>query len=310
MKHKIISYHKFITGLFFLLFLLWKPLTAFALEVPSLVETQWLGDNLKRADIRLIYIGDSSTEDRADFNNKHVPNSLYLSRKELNAVFIKGTRSIDKGKFEILVGRLGISNDTGIVLYDKDGDSISTTFVFWVMKYAGHRDIGILNGGITKWIKEKRKTTDNPLSVEALKYKAAIDGSIRADADYVRKNLKNPQVIILDTRSPDEYTGKEKMGNRRRGHIPGAVNIAFHKANLNDDGTFKAASDIKAVYESKGVTKDKEIITYCQGGVRASHTYFVLKHLLGYPKVRVYAESMGEWANKWNFIKYPMKKGS
>ena len=97
------------------------------------------------------------------------------------------------------------------------------------------------------------------------------------------------------------------MGNKRTGHIPGAINLPFAPTNLNKDGTFKSVNELKATYESKGVTKDKEIISYCQGGIRAAHTYFVLKHLLGYPKVRNYVGSWGEW-NRLDPNKYPVEK--
>jgi len=215
----------------------------------------------------------------------------------------------DKAKFEALMGRLGISNDTYVVLYGSGGGNPFVTTAFWLLKYNGHKKVSYLNGGIAKWNKENRQTVSGaPAKVAATTYKATPDESIRADADYVLKSLKNPNAAIVDARSSGEYNGTKSMNNKREGHIPGAINIEFKSANLNDDGTFKSVRDLKAVYEAKGVTKDKEIIVYCLGGVRASHTYFVLKYLLGYPKVRNYVGSWGEWGNRLDPAKYPVEK--
>ncbi|MBI4838543.1 MAG: sulfurtransferase, partial [Nitrospirae bacterium] len=143
--------------------------------------------------------------------------------------------------------------------------------------------------------------------VAPAKYKAAPDESIRAEAGYVAQNLKNPKVAIVDVRAADEYTGTNAMGNKRTGHMPGVVHLPFNTTNLNNDGTFKSADALKAAYEAKGITKDKEVIVYCQGGVRAAHTYFTLKHILGYPKVKNYVGSWGEWS-KLDPAKHPAEK--
>ncbi|RJQ17452.1 MAG: sulfurtransferase, partial [Nitrospiraceae bacterium] len=103
-------------------------------------------------------------------------------------------------------------------------------------------------------------------------------------------------------------TGKNPLGNKRVGHLPGSINIDSYANNLNPDETFKSAGDLKAVYESKGITKDKEVIVYCQGGVRAAQTFIALKYILGYPKVRNYVGSIGEWAHKPEPAKYPLEK--
>jgi thiosulfate/3-mercaptopyruvate sulfurtransferase len=176
------------------------------------------------------------------------------------------------------------------------------------MKYFSHEKVSYLNGGITKWLKEGRKTTTGaPAKVASTKYKAVPDASILANADYVLQNLKNPKIAIVDTRSLKEYRGNPRR-NKRGGHIPSAILLDFYPTNLNKDGNFKSVKDLKAAYEAKGVTRDKEVITYCQAGVRAAHTYFALKHLLDYPKVRNYVGSWGEWGNRLDPKKYSLEK--
>jgi thiosulfate/3-mercaptopyruvate sulfurtransferase len=176
------------------------------------------------------------------------------------------------------------------------------------MKYNGHKNVSYLNGGLAKWTAEKRPVTGDAAKVALAKYKTAPDESIRAESGYVAQNLKNPKVAIVDVRAADEYSGtNNEMRNKRTGHMPGAVNLPFDTTNLNNDGTFKSAAALKAAYEAKGITKDKEIIVYCEGGVRAAHTYFTLKHILGYPKVRNYVGSWGEWS-KLDPAKHPAEK--
>jgi thiosulfate/3-mercaptopyruvate sulfurtransferase len=276
-----------------------------------LVETQWLVDNLKKPEIRIVYVGSMSPKSMASFGGKHIPGSAYLSIGSLMGALGDGSMPPDKAKFEALMGKLGISNDTHVVVYGTGGGNPFITNAFWLMKYFGHNKVSYLNGGITKWTQEKRGTaTGAPAQITPTKYKAVPDESVRADANYVLQNLKNPKVAIVDTRGADAYSGKmnEVPGaNKRTGHIPGAINLNFYPTNLNKDGTFKSVKDLKAAYEAKGVTKDKEAITYCQGGFRSAHTYFVLKHLLEYPKVRNYIGSWGEWSNL-DPAKYPLEK--
>jgi thiosulfate/3-mercaptopyruvate sulfurtransferase len=193
-----------------------------------------------------------------------------------------------------------------VVLHSSD--SIFTAGAFWLFDYFGHKKLSILNGGSEKWMKEGRATNGETAKINPASYKANADASAYANADYVLKNLKNPKTAIVDTRGTAEYTGKDLMGNKIGGHLPGALDLGFYPSNLNNDGTFKSVKDLKAVYEKAGVTKDKEVITYCQAGVRAGHSYFVLKHILGYPKVRNYVGSWGEWGNRLDTAKYPVEK--
>lgn len=282
---------------------------ALANGVTPLVETQWLADNLKNKDIRLVYVGGMAENDEVNFANKHIKGSVYLAIGELMDV-MGGSTPPDKVKFEALMSDLGIDKSSHVILHGSGGGNPFITAALWLMDYNNHKKISYLNGGFDKWNQEKRETTGEATKIKPTAYSAEpINESIRADAEYVLKNLKNSKVVIIDTRGADVYKGEvnEVESNKRVGHIPSAVNLNFFTTNLKEDGTFKSIEDLKSVYEAKGVTKDKEVIVYCQGGVRASHTYFVLKHLLDYPRVRVYVGSWGEWSNL-DPAKYPVEK--
>ncbi|GBD95875.1 MAG TPA: sulfurtransferase [Nitrospirae bacterium] len=278
-------------------------------DVPSLVETEWLAENLQKEELRIIYIAAMSPGDKQNFDAKHIPGALYLDIGSFMNVLGNGSAPPDKAKFEALMGRLGISNDTNVVVLSKGGGNPFIASALWLMEYFGHEKICYLNGGMAKWNKEGRQTTGAPAKINPAVFKASPNPSILATADYVLKNLRNPKVVIVDARGKGEYDGTQNVGqNKRTGHIPGAINLNFYPTNLNNDGTFKSVKELKAVYEAKGVTKDKEIISYCQGGVRAANTYFVLKHLLGYPEVRNYVGSWGEWGNRLDPARYPLEK--
>ena len=280
-------------------------------STPVLVETQWLEDNLNQSGMSIIYIGGMAADDKANFDAKHVPGSSYIGIGSLMGVLGNGSAPPDKAKFEALMSEHGISNDSYVVVYGSGGANPFIPSAYWILQYFGHDKVSYLNGGLSKWNKEGRKTAGEPTKITAATYKAgAANESIMAGPDDVLAGLKNSKVVIVDTRQADVYSGeKNEMPdqNKRAGHIPGAINLNYYPTNLNEDGTFKSADDLKAAYEAKGVTKDKEVITYCQGGVRGAHTYLVLKHILGYPNVKVYVGSWGEWSNL-DPEKYPVEK--
>lgn len=273
--------------------------------VSSLVETQWLADNLKNPDIRIIHLGSNEQ----GFNFKHIPGSVFVGIGDLMGAVGNGSAPPDKAKFEGLMSRLGVGNNTHAVIVGSASGPPFPVTVFWLMKYHGHEKVSFVNGGITKWIKENRVMTSDATKVSPAKYNSSPDGSVYATADFVVKNIKNPKTAIVDVRAADEYSGQNSLGmNKRVGHIPGVTNLEFRSTNLNADGTFKSVNDLKAAYEAKGVTGDKEVIIYCQGGIRAANTYFVLKHILGYPNVKNYVGSWGEWGNRLDPATYPVEK--
>lgn len=273
--------------------------------VAPLVETQWLVDNLKNPDIRILHIGSEENM----FNARHIPGSVFMNVGDLMGSIGDGSAAPDKAKFEGIMSRLGIDNASHVVIV---GSATGTPFpvtAFWLMKYHGHNKVSLLNGGVTKWAAENHIMTGDPAVVKASKYASKPDMSVYADAKYVLANIKNPKVSIVDVRGEDEYSGANTLGmNKRAGHVPGVTNLDSIPTNNNNDGTFKSVKDLQAAYNAKGVTKDKEVIAYCQGGVRASNTYFVLKHILGYPNVKNYVGSWGEWSNRLDPAQYPVEK--
>jgi len=302
---------KFLTVLcalfiFSLLFFSHQTVSAGA-DAQALVETSWLSDNLKNPGLAIVYVGGPASK-KENFEAKHIPGAVFLDFGALMGALGDSSTPPDKAKFEALAGSLGIGNDNHVIVHS--GDTLFSSAAFWLFDYFGHKKVSLLNGTITKWMNEGRATTGGPAKITPATYKAAPNASLFATADDVLKNLKNPKAVILDVRSAGEFKGTDDptKQNKKLGRIPGAVNLDFFSTNLNNDGTFKSANELKAAYEAKGVTKDKEIIVYCQGGVRAAVSAVALDHILGYPKVRNYVGSWGEWGNRLDTAKYPIEK--
>ena len=211
---------------------------------------------------------------------------------------------IGKEEFEQLMSRHGISPDSKVVLYG-DFNNWFAAFAFWVFKYYGHRNVSIMNGGRKKWEIEGRPYTTEVPEVDACAYSAPEpDKTVRAYLPDVREALGSDGRVLVDVRSPKEFSGEVTAppeypteNAQRGGHIPGARSIPWATAVNDADGTFKAVDELRANYEPKGVTSDKDVICYCRIGERSSHSWFVLKYLLGYPQVRNYDGSWTEWGN-------------
>jgi thiosulfate/3-mercaptopyruvate sulfurtransferase len=209
---------------------------------------------------------------------------------------------IDQKSFAELCSQSGIAGDSTVVLYG-DNNNWFAAWAFWQFKYYGHGDVRLMNGGRKKWELEGRPLTTDVPSPGTVSYTAqSPDASIRARRDYVASAVEEGSTYLVDVRSPDEFTGKIiappglPETAQRPGHIPGAVNIPWSKA-VNDDGTFKGYDDLVSLYGGQGVKDDQETIAYCRIGERSSHTWFVLKYLLGLPQVRNYDGSWTEWGN-------------
>jgi thiosulfate/3-mercaptopyruvate sulfurtransferase len=212
---------------------------------------------------------------------------------------------IPKDKLEKLLGESAIGNDTTVVLYG-DNNNWFACWALWQLRMFGHKDVRIMNGGRKKWIAEGRPLTKDIPKYTATTYKAREpDFSIRAFLPEVMKSIGAQGWAYVDVRSPDEYTGKILAPPglpetcQRGGHVPGAASIPWGK-NCNEDGSFKSADELKAMYQAAGVTPDKSVIAYCRIGERSSLSWFVLKDLLGYPRVQNYDGSWTEWGNLVN----------
>jgi thiosulfate/3-mercaptopyruvate sulfurtransferase len=264
----------------------------------TLVDVEWLQAHLADPTVRVIEVD----VDTADYKRGHIPGAVSFNwHKDLLDQVIRAP--ISKKQLEALLSRVGVSNLTTIVLYG-DHHNWFATWAFWLLKYYGHRDVCLLDGGRARWLADKREIITQVPSHPPTSYTAqASHANIRAFRDQVLLTLGCRGGVLVDVRSPAEYSGEllahatvPREGAQRGGHIPDAVNIPWVMA-VREDGTFKSAEELHALYAGKGVTPDKEVIVYCCDGERSSHTWFVLHCLLGYTHVRNYDGSWAEWGS-------------
>jgi thiosulfate/3-mercaptopyruvate sulfurtransferase len=271
-----------------------------------LVDTQWIEEHLNDPKIR---IAEVDYDSQTNYEIGHIPNSVLIDwKKDINHDV---TRDIlDVNKYQELLQRIGIkNNETTVILYG-DFNNWFAAFAFWVFKYYGYGDVRLLNGGRKKWLEEDRPVTKDvpnfPKGEIKIDGAHKPDGNIRiflADIKNALVSRRKFQIKLVDVRSPAEYAGQISAPPeyptehaQRAGHIPGANNIPWAHA-LKEDGTFKSFEDLTKLYESNGISPKNEVITYCRIGERSSHSWFVLKYLLGYPDVKNYDGSWTEWGN-------------
>jgi thiosulfate/3-mercaptopyruvate sulfurtransferase len=263
-----------------------------------LVTTEWISQHAKDPGLRLVEVDVDTTA----YDQGHIDGAISWNwQTELQ----DGLRRdlADPQAFEELLGKAGISPDTTIVLYG-DNNNWFAAWAFWQLKYYGHDKVLIVNGGRKKWLEEKRPVSTNKPAITAATYKVkAANTAIRAKRDDVFAAVeKKSGAQLVDVRSPDEFSGKiiappgMTETAQRGGHIPGAASIPWAQA-VNEDGTFKSVDALKTLYNGKGITGDQPVIAYCRIGERSSHTWFVLKYLLGVKDVRNYDGSWTEWGN-------------
>jgi thiosulfate/3-mercaptopyruvate sulfurtransferase len=263
-----------------------------------LVTTDWVAQNLNAPNTRLVEVDVDTTA----YDQGHIPGAVSWNWQTQLQDNVKRDL-IDRAALEKLLGDSGISNDTTILLYG-DNNNWFAAYAFWQLKYYGHKNVKLVNGGRKKWLEEKRALTKDAAQVTPSTYRVSgTDESLRAFRDDVLAVVQGrKRGQLVDVRSVDEFTGKiiappgMTETAQRAGHIPNAANIPWAQA-ANEDGTFKSAEALATLYQGKGVTGSDEVIAYCRIGERSSHTWFALKYLLGYNNVRNYDGSWTEWGN-------------
>jgi thiosulfate/3-mercaptopyruvate sulfurtransferase len=263
-----------------------------------LVTTEWAAAHANEPNIRLVEVDvDSSAYDQG-----HIAGAVGWNwQSQLQDNLRRDL--IDKAALEKLLSESGISNGTTVLLYG-DNNNWFAAYAFWQLKYYGHKDVRLINGGRKKWLEEKRALVTDVPKYAAAHYKASgPDESIRARKEQVFAAIdKSKKAQLVDVRSVDEFTGKiiappgMSETAQRAGHIPGAANVPWVQAAA-EDGTFKSAEALQQLYQSNGIVGGDEVIAYCRIGERSSHTWFVLKYLLGYDNVKNYDGSWTEWGN-------------
>lgn len=273
----------------------------------ALVSTDWVAEHLRDPGVVIAEVDVDTTA----YEEGHIPGSIGWNWQTQLCDTVQRD-IISKTALEKLLGSSGISNDTIVILYG-DNNNWFAAWAYWQLKMYGHKDVRIMNGGRKKWLAEGRELTKEMPAPRATTYSVGgFNERYRAMMMQVQKAMEQKSAVLVDVRSNDEFTGKILSPPglpetcQRGGHIPGAKNIPWAQA-CNDDGTFKSAEDLEALYTGRGVTRENPVIAYCRIGERSSHTWFVLKELLGYSNVSNYDGSWTEWGN---LVGAPVEKGA
>ena len=273
----------------------------------ALVETDWLEEHVNDPNIRVIEVD----EDTEAYEKGHIQGAVGWNwTTDLHTEV--GRDYVDQAGLSELLSAAGVGPDTTVILYGGNNNWFAA-YAYWVLKLRGFDDVKLLNGGRKKWELESRELTQDPPSASGTGF--SISGGerdqIRALRDEVLGKVEGATGFV-DVRSPEEFRGEKLAPDHLPqeqaqvpGHIAGAANIPWAKA-ANEDGTFKSADELKALYEAEGITGDREIIAYCRIGERSSHTWFALQELLGYPNVKNYD---GSWTEYGSLVGAPVEKG-
>ena len=263
---------------------------AFATDV--LVDTEWIEAHAADPSLRVLEVGGNANA----FGEGHLPGAAFLSMRSLsNPDDPIGGQIATAAQVSAALSNVGLGRDQTVVLYDRR-NNLQAARAYWVLKYYQHADVRIYNGGTPKWTEDGQVMSTVVVEYEPSDYQAGPpDPEIRTTWQYVVDHTDDPATLFCDTRGPEEYLGRDVRAERG-GRIPGSINVEWTAA-VNANGTFKSSEELAALYGGAGFTPDKQIITYCQSGVRGAHTWFVLSELLGYPSVRNYDGSWVEYGN-------------
>jgi thiosulfate/3-mercaptopyruvate sulfurtransferase len=273
----------------------------------ALVDTDWLEEHLDDPNIRVIEVD----EDTTAYEKGHIPGAVGWNwNTDLHAPV--GRDYVGQDGLGTLLQRAGVRPDTTVVLYGGNNNWFAA-YAYWLLRYLGFENVKLLNGGRKKWELESRQLNSDVPSHAATDFRvqAPVNSQWRAFRDEVLDRVREGNASLIDVRSPEEYRGEKLAPDHLPqeqaqvpGHIPGAVNLPWAKA-ANDDGSFKAAEELKALYEGAGVGGRNEVIAYCRIGERSSHTWFALHELLGYDDVKNYD---GSWTEYGSLVGVPVEK--
>jgi thiosulfate/3-mercaptopyruvate sulfurtransferase len=271
----------------------------------ALVSTDWAAEHGRDPGVRLVEVDVDPTV----YDGGHLEGAVGWNwRRDLQDQTVRDLVSAES--LARILGQSGISPDTTILLYG-DNNNWFAAYAYWALKYYGHDQVKLVNGGRVKWEAEGRPySTDVPTYPETqYRFRGAPKEDIRAYREQVLERIG--KAGLVDVRSPKEYSGEllapenlPQEGAQRGGHIPTAVSIPWATA-VKEDGTFKSSEELKEIYGGKGISPEREVIAYCRIGERSAHTWFVLTELLGYPQVRNYDGSWTEWGSS---IRVPIEK--
>ncbi len=274
----------------------------------ALVETDWLAEHATDPNVRVLEVD----VDTSAYAQGHVAGAIGLNWKEdLQQRPVRDLISTEQ--FDRLLGASGVTPETTIAVYGDNNNWFAAWF-FWLLKYYGHADVRLVNGGRAKWLAEQRPTTTAVPAHPPSRYASkGPDATLRALRQYVLDTVEKNGKKLVDVRSPKEFSGEllapenlPQEGAQRAGHIKGAVNVPWATA-VAEDGRFKAADELRRIYADKGLDGSTETIAYCRIGERSSHTWFVLKYLLGHEQVRNYD---GSWTEYGSLIGAPIESDS
>lgn len=275
--------------------------------VGPLVSPSWLEDHLDDSEVHIIEV--TMTEDDSTYRDAHIPGATWQYWKDL--CWHESDREFpEPAEMATRLGKLGISDDTTLVLY---GDPVQFgSYAFWALTMGGHKDLRLLDGGRKGWVEAGRPVTTELPNFEPAPYIPGVgDISMRMGRDDVLAGIGKAGRLLLDVRSPEEYSGERVMpppnfdhGAERKGRIPGA-NHLFFRGVVNDDDTYKKPSELRALFEEVGASEAEEIVGYCRLSHRATLVWFALRYILGYESVRIYDGSWTEWGS---IVGFPIER--
>ena len=276
-----------------------------------LVETDWLAGHLGDANLRIVdmrgyvrtvqhgdvqeavYVGASD-----EYAQEHIPGAVYIdwTRDIVDLNDPVEAQIAPPEKFAATMERLGIGDQHLVVAYDAHPASQFATRLWWALRYYGHRDVVVLNGGLPKWQRENLPLTSDAPSYPLAHFTPAVQAEMRATAQEVLAALNRPGTLLIDAREAAQYSGTVARGHGRAGHIPGAINIPREEL-IAEDGTFRSSEELSQVFARKQVRPEERVIAYCNGGVAATTVLFSLA-MLGYPALTNYDGSWNEWGKR------------